>query len=95
MNLSAWIDRVKSLVRPAPAPLSKTIGVGPMKITAALELLLQATQAAARLSALIATARAEGREELTADELHTVIVENDKATADLALAIEKAKAEGR
>lgn len=66
-----------------------------MKITAALELLLQAAQGVARLSTLISQARAEGRDDLTADEVHSVIVENDKATADLALAIEKAKAEGR
>lgn len=66
-----------------------------MKITAALELLLQLSQGAARLTALISQARAEGRDELTADELHAVTTENDKATADLVAAIAKAKAEGR
>lgn len=66
-----------------------------MKISAALELLLQATTAAAKLTALINTARAEGRDELTSEELHSVIVENDAATAALANEIAKAKAEGR
>lgn len=66
-----------------------------MKVTAALELLLQLTTAGAKLSALISQARAEGRDELTGDELHSVIVENDAATAALANEIAKAKAEGR
>lgn len=66
-----------------------------MQITAALELLFQLTQAAAKFSALIQQARAEGRTELSADELNSLIAENDKATADLSAAIAAAKAEGR
>lgn len=66
-----------------------------MKISAAVELVLQLLAGASQLSALIAQARAEGREDLTDDELHSLIVASDKATADLAGAIERAKAEGR
>lgn len=66
-----------------------------MKVSAALELLLQLTAAGAKLSALISQARAEGRDELTADELNSLTAENDAASASLAAEIAKAKAEGR
>lgn len=66
-----------------------------MKVSAALELLLQLTTAGAKLSALITQARAEGREELTQAELQTLVTENDAATAALAAEIAKAKGEGR
>lgn len=66
-----------------------------MKISAALELAIQLLQGAAQLSAVIQKARAEGRDELTEEETHSLIVANDKATADLADAIAKAKSEGR
>lgn len=63
-----------------------------MKVNAAIELLLQTTLASSRLATLISNARAEGRDDLTDDELHTVIVESDAATAALATEIAKAKA---
>lgn len=66
-----------------------------MKITAALELALQLMQGGAQLAALITKARAEGRDELTEEEVHSLIVESDKATADLAAAIAAAKAKGQ
>lgn len=63
-----------------------------MKIEAALELILQLSAAASKLAGIIANARAEGRTDLTDDELHSLIVENDAATAALATEIAKAKA---
>lgn len=63
-----------------------------MKISAALELALQLMAGASRLTTLIKTARAEGRDELTAVELNSVIVENDAAATELLAAIAAAKA---
>lgn len=66
-----------------------------MSIAAALELLLQSIAAASKLAALIQNARAEGRTDLTATELATLVSENDAASVALESAIEKARAEGR
>jgi adenine/guanine phosphoribosyltransferase-like PRPP-binding protein len=61
-----------------------------MKTTAAIELLLQLTGQIAQLGAVIRQARADGREELTHDELLAVVAVNDAARARLVDAIERA-----
>lgn len=59
-----------------------------------IELLIQLIDRAAAASAIIKTARAEGRD-VTAAELQQLRAEGDQALADLDTAIAKAKSEGR
>lgn len=61
---------------------------------AGIGLLLQLIEQAARVSAVIRQAQAEGRD-LTSAELASVVAENDVARAALVDAIERAKTEGR
>lgn len=61
-----------------------------MKAAAAIELALQLIDAAARLGQLVRQARAEGREDLTDDELQAVVADNDAARAQLVAAINRA-----
>lgn len=66
-----------------------------MKSAAAIDLLLALMQNAARISSLITQARLEGREELTPDELQSIILDNDGARALLVDAIARARGDGR
>jgi hypothetical protein len=59
-----------------------------------LEILIQLIDRAAAASAIIKTARAEGRD-VTSEELAKLRAEGDQALADLDAAIAQAKAEGR
>lgn len=66
-----------------------------MGIDAALTLLIALLNNAAGISALIAKAKSEGRDTLSAEEWGTIIGSDDAARASLVLAIAKAEAEGR
>lgn len=66
-----------------------------MNVAAALELLLQLAGTAGQVSALIARARAEGRTEISEEDLASVVGADDAARARLVAAIEAAKVEGR
>jgi len=59
-----------------------------------IELLIQLIDRAAAASTIIKKARAEGRD-VTSEELQALRAEGDLALADLDLAIQKAKSEGR
>lgn len=61
---------------------------------AGIGLLLQLIEQAARVSAVVRQAQAEGRD-VTSAELAELVRENDGARAALVDAIERAKAEGR
>lgn len=65
-----------------------------MGTLAAIDLILALITRAQAISSLVAQAQAEKRE-LTRAEWDQIISEDDKARADLAAAIEKARAEGR
>ena len=66
-----------------------------MGIDLALELLLALLAKTSEISALIAQARAEGRDTLTPEEWSTITAADDAARARLADAITKAETEGR
>lgn len=61
---------------------------------AGIGLLLQLIEQAARVSAVIRAAQAEGRDVTTA-ELATIVAENDAARVALMRAIDEARAAGR
>lgn len=63
-------------------------------LNAAITLLLNLTAAAGKVSALIAQARSEGREELTTEEMAGLRATDDAARADLVGAIDAANAQG-
>lgn len=65
-----------------------------MNVAAALELLLQLAGTAGQVSALIARARADGRDEISEDDMASVVGADDAARARLVAAIEQAKAAG-
>jgi hypothetical protein len=65
-----------------------------MGTLAAIDMVLALLTRAQQISALVNKAQAEGRD-LTAEEWAEITQADDKARSDLALAIEKAKAEGR
>lgn len=62
---------------------------------AGIGLLLQLIEQAARVSAIIKQAQAEGREELTSAEMAQVLAANDDARVALVDAIAHARAAGR
>jgi len=66
-----------------------------MNVAAALELLVQLAQAAAQLSAVIGRAHAEGRDDISEEDIDAVVGADTAARARLVAAIEKAKSEGR
>lgn len=66
-----------------------------MKVEAAIELALQLVNMASLVGQRIATARAEGRDTLTAEEMNAIVEADNGSRARLAQAIEDAKAEGR
>lgn len=66
-----------------------------MGIDAALGLLIALLNNAAAISALIAQAKAEGRDTLSEGEWSQIASADDKSRADLVAAIAKAQAEGR
>lgn len=64
-------------------------------VSAAIELALSLLEQGARISALVRTAKAEGRDTLTDMEWSQIIADDDMAWANLQDAITKAKDEGR
>lgn len=66
-----------------------------MNTLAAIDLLLGLLSRAQLVSDAIRNARAEGRDELSADELDGIVAASDQATADLDAAIAAARAAGR
>ena len=66
-----------------------------MTVTQAIDLLLALITQMQRVSNMISTARAEGRDSLTAAELDEIAGANDEARAKLDAAIGQAEAEGR
>lgn len=66
-----------------------------MGVDAALALLIALLNNAAAISALIAKAKAEGRDTLSAEDWAQITTADDTGRADLILAITKAQAEGR
>ncbi len=66
-----------------------------MNILAAIDLLLALADRVGRVSEMIKAARAEGRDDLTDEELVALQLEDDAARVDFANAIEQARAEGR
>ena len=65
-----------------------------MGTLAAIDMVLALLARAQQISALVNKAQAEGRD-LSLEEWAEITQADDKARSDLALAIEKAKAEGR
>lgn len=63
-------------------------------LNAAITLLLNLTAAAGKVSGLIAQARNEGRDDLTAEELAGLRASDEAARGDLVAAIEAAQAGG-
>ena len=66
-----------------------------MNIAAAINLVLTLLAQAARVGAMITTARAEGRDSLSEQEVNELAIENDQARDALNEAINVAEAEGR
>lgn len=66
-----------------------------MQVTAAIDLLLTMINRAQRVSAMIQSAKEQGRTSLTDEEVDELVTKNDTARAELDAAIAKAKAEGR
>lgn len=66
-----------------------------MNIAIAIDLVLKLLAQAARVGSMITSARAEGRDSLTEQEVNELAVENDQARRDLEDAIKQAEAEGR
>lgn len=66
-----------------------------MKLAAAIDLLLTLITQAQRVSTVIATARAEGRDTLSDDDIEELELANDQARAELEAAIDRARTEGR
>lgn len=64
-------------------------------LDAAISLLIALLNQSRQISAMIATARAEGREEFTPEEWASILDRDDAARALQVAALAKAKAEGR
>ncbi len=64
-------------------------------VTALLDLALGLREAAARISATVARGQAEGRENLTPEELALLPSDDDLARLEQVAAIERARAAGR
>ena len=66
-----------------------------MNIATAIDLVLSLLSQAARVGSMISSARAEGRDSLSEEEVNELAAENDQARQELEDAINKARAEGR
>lgn len=66
-----------------------------MNIAAAINLVLTLLAQAARVGSMITTARAEGRDSLSEEEVNELAAENSQARQALEDAINQAQAEGR
>ncbi len=61
-----------------------------MNVAIALSLLIQLSQQIQQISALIAKAKAEGRDEITEADIDAIVGDDDAARAELKAAIDKA-----